>query len=316
MKTLRNHEFIILTVILVFLSLTSVANYSEHIKLEQIRACTAQQAALSQSIFAPLASGVQAKAFFVYDFTKKKNLYGVNENTPLPLASLTKLMTIRVALKKSQLSDFHVVTKDDLTSDNFIGFVPGDSYTIRDLVDGALIESLNDAAVMIARSVGLPSDAFIAVMNAEAKNLNLQSLQFSSVTGLDTEANQPTATGSAHDILMLLNKNVTESPDVFAPSVRETEIISATNGRSINLTNTDDAIPKIPLLVASKTGYTVSAGGNLAVLWQSPNGDVLGASVLGSSVTGRFTDMIAIHDAANAYQTAALAASTKICSVY
>lgn len=273
---------------------------------KRILACNTARSALVQKTFAPVFSALQAKSAFVYDFSKNTALYGKNETEVRPLASLTKLMTTRIAQKTVSPSAFYTIQAHDLDSDGFVGFVIGDTYSISDFFAGALIASSNDSAVMLARSTGLSDAAFVEKMNEEAKQIGLPSLRFANPTGLDTGNDTiATAFGSAHDILILLQKDYTDFPELMSLSVRPNMTISARNGRSIVLKNTDLAIDKLPLLLASKTGYTDVAGGNLAVLWREPSGDILGAAVLGSTEGGRFDDMVAIHTSADSYVAAA-----------
>ena len=90
-------------------------------------------------------------------------------------------------------------------------------------------------------------------------------------------------------------------PELFALTSMEKSVISSTSGDRISLLTTNEALEKLPLLAAGKTGYTLSAGGNLSILWSAntPSHDVLGAVILGSTQQGRFTDMVALYDTAN-----------------
>lgn len=294
---LRKPQLISFAIVIFFLATVSIGNYQEHKKLEQVRQCNVLKAQKVAENFAPLLSVVKAKAFTIYNFTSEASLYGNNENLALPLASLTKLMTTRVVLKNKTGSKTYTVQKNDLDSDGPIGFVVGDTYTVSDLITAALVPSSNNAAVMLAKSTGLSVDGFTAAMNAEAQNLGLDSLSFKSVTGLDSEDNKATVYGSARDVAILLNRDATDFPETLKVTTLQKTKIYSTTGRGFEFSNTDAAIPKLPILVASKTGYTDIAGGNLAVLWQEHDGSRIGAVVLGSTQEGRFADMIAIHDA-------------------
>lgn len=259
-------------------------------------------ASLMQHTFEAVTKNAEAKAIYVYDFTKKQPLFGLNENTSLPLASLTKLMTIRMAAKSVSPNATYTIVKDDLLPDgSSTGFVVGDSYHVIDIMRAAIIASSNNAAVMLARSTKLSIDSFIQLMNYEAKNLGLESLSYKSPTGLDLDNTHASAFGSAQDTVSLLYRDYTDFPKIFSESTKDSVLIRSEAGRSTTLVNTNKAIPALALLVASKTGYTDIAGGNLAILWQEPGGDLIGASVLGSSQTGRFYDMVHVHNAAVLY---------------
>ena len=259
------------------------------------------QTDLVQNIFGPVANSVLGKSFFIYDFSKGTALYGKAENISRPLASLTKLMTIRVALSHTSPLEFYTVKSHDLDSDGFVGFVVGDSYRISDLISGALIASSNDSAVMLAHSTRFSDESFIETMNKTAEDLALPSLHFGNPTGLDINDTIATATGSARDILSLLYFDYRDFTDLISVSTKIDSTIKSTNGRPIMLKNTNLAIDKLPLLLASKTGYTDTAGGNLAILWREPSGETLGAAVLGSTESGRFSDMQSIHDSTDTY---------------
>ncbi len=260
---------------------------------------------LVQNTLTPKLQSIRAKAFFVYDFTKQDEIVGKASDQALPLASLTKLMTVRVALQHNSPLEFYTAEARDLESDGFIGFIPGDSYRISDLIRAALISSLNDAAIMLSRSVGVTDEGFVSKMNAEAKKLQLNTLHFENPTGLDIDDTIATAHGSARDILKLLHADYVDFPESMSTSTRPTDTIKSTAGSAIPLKNTNMIVDSLPVLLASKTGYTDTAGGNLAVLWREPGNSILGAVVLGSTELARFADMKALHDGASKYVSAA-----------
>ncbi len=296
-----NKQLLSLLSILVFLSAAAAFNIAGQREIKRRELCTSMRSSITRGFKDSLAGHIDAHAAAVYDFTKNTSLYGINDSLPLPLASLTKLMTVRVAMKTVKEDARYTVKKDDITDDAGTGFVPGDTYSVHDLLEAALISSSNSAATMLAKSTGLSKAAFISLMNFEAKNLGLASLRYESVTGLDTEGLVPTAVGSASDTVRLLYQNTLDMPGIMELGTRPTDTIRSTSGRTIELSNTDTIVKNIALLKASKTGYTVSAGGNLAVVWREPRGDILGAAVLGSSPSGRFTDILALHDASDLY---------------
>ena len=300
----ENNQLLKYLCILIFLGLVAYFDLSGHKKIEQENACREMKALLSQNLLQSISGKIIAHAVDVSDFTNGKQIYTLNEALPLPLASLTKLMTVRVALKSVALDDAYKVQLSDITFDAGSGFVAGDTFALRDIIQATLIASSNNAAMMVARSTKLDPAHFISLMNFEAQNLQLPSLHFESVSGLDTDDNLPTVTGSAHDILTLLYKDATEMPEVFAYGTVPSTTIRSGSGRAITLTNTDQALNKLALLKASKTGYTDTAGGNLAILWQAPSGHTLGAVVLGSTANGRFSDMVTLYNAANMYTSA------------
>ena len=92
----------------------------------------------------------------------------------VPIASITKLMTVLVALEHHRLSD--VVTVDARAAavgESTIGLRAGEQLTVRDLVQAALIQSANDAADALALSVAPDFESFARLMNAKARRLGL-----------------------------------------------------------------------------------------------------------------------------------------------
>lgn len=316
-KTKKIHRQLLYSLLAIFVIFSGIelSNIKENEKAQIAAVCSQAKVRLVQNTFGATDKKLLAKASFAYDFTMGATLDANNASTPLPLASLTKLMTIRVALKSVSPDALYRVIPDDLTSEASIGFSVGDEYPVHELLKAALIDSSNNAAVMISHSTGLTTPTFLADMNSEAKTLRLSTLSYQSVTGLDIDNDSvATAFGSAHDILMLLDKDYADHSSVMAYGTEPTDTIYSASGASIPLVNTDKAIPELPLLVAGKTGYTDTAGGNLAVLWKEPSGHLLGASVLGSTEDGRFADMIRIHAAADIFVSTTESLS-KLCDI-
>jgi D-alanyl-D-alanine carboxypeptidase (penicillin-binding protein 5/6) len=113
-----------------------------------------------------------------------------------PIASLTKMMTAYVALKKLPLGidetgPCHVVTSDDVTNyqvmsgmgESVVEVVEGESLCERDLLNGLLVHSAGNYAVMLANMVSGTNDAFVALMNQEAVTLGLSKTHYDDVTG-------------------------------------------------------------------------------------------------------------------------------------
>ncbi len=193
---------------------------------------------------------LEARAVYVFDLAGNKPLFGFNENAQLPLASLTKIMTVVVAKE--------ITTKD-----------------ISKLINTTLMQSSNEAASALA----LMDSNFINLMNQKAKELNLNQTYFLNGTGLDISKNLSGGYGSAKDIAKLLIYAVANNPHLF----EATTINSTVNTNPYATTTTE--------LIASKTGFTDLAGGNLAVVFDAGLDHPIIAVVLGSSKEGRFKDI-------------------------
>jgi serine-type D-Ala-D-Ala carboxypeptidase (penicillin-binding protein 5/6) len=243
---------------------------------------------------------LQAKAAYVWDVNTQEPLFEYNSTTTLPLASLTKLMMAVTA--KSILPDTATVTvtPDALKEDGDNGLLPNEKWTFKNLMDFTLIVSSNDGAEALGTAAGgfqntsaSPEDQkaqFIQDMNSEAAQLNLPSMSFANMTGLDIATGTPGAVGSAQDVAKLMEYIIKNDPELLEvttyPSMRLTSLSTAHIAQ-----NTDTLAGQIPGLLGSKTGYTALAGGNLAVAFDVGLEHPVIVVVLGSTFDDRFTDM-------------------------
>lgn len=206
---------------------------------------------------------LEARAVYVFDMAKNAPIFGLNENAQLPLASLTKIMTVVVAEELSFQGE---------SLDNIQGLPLS---RVRNLINTALMQSSNEAASALASM----DSNFINLMNQKAKELNLNQTYFLNGTGLDISKELSGAYGSANDVVKLISYALKNNPDLFE---------ATTN----NLTsNTNPYASTTTLLIASKTGLTDLAGGNLAVVFDAGLDHPVIAVVLGSSKEGRFKDI-------------------------
>ena len=105
-------------------------------------------------------------------------------------ASMTKLMTVLVALEHARLSDGVTVSPQAArVGESSVNLRAGERLTVHDLAIAALVPSANDAATALAVYVGNGSiPRFVAMMNAKAKELSLSSTHFENPHGLDQPA--------------------------------------------------------------------------------------------------------------------------------
>ncbi|MBP6352354.1 MAG: D-alanyl-D-alanine endopeptidase PBP7/8 [Acinetobacter sp.] len=147
---------------------------------------------------------VNARAALVMDAQTGEVLYSKNSNMAVPIASITKLMTAVVT------ADAHLNMSEDitLTSIDFAGaggknssstLRVGDSMNRAEALLFALMKSENPAAAALARTYPGGRSAFVAAMNAKARQLGMGATRFSESTGLD-----PHNVSSARDLGILV----------------------------------------------------------------------------------------------------------------
>jgi len=221
---------------------------------------------------------VNGRAFFVVDGTTGDVLAQHAADTRLPIASITKLMTVLVALEHVRLADIVTVQRDAAeVGESTIHLRAGERISVRELLAGALIQSANDAADALADYVGHGNDrAFVALMNAEARRLGLSRTHFVRPDGLDA----PGHVSTARDVTRLAQE-LMKRPVVRA-LVRERSAVIA-GGRTLHTWN--DLLGVFRGLVGVKTGHTGAAGWCQVAEVRRDGLDVY-ATILGSPTRG------------------------------
>jgi serine-type D-Ala-D-Ala carboxypeptidase (penicillin-binding protein 5/6) len=210
----------------------------------------ASSALAASSEIAP--SGIDARAFLVVDGATGEVVAGKDAGRSVPIASITKLMTVLVALERARLDDVATVQPDATTTGgSVIGLRAGEQIAVRDLVTAALIHSANDAAHALADHVGGNEERFVSLMNARARELGLRRTHFVRPDGLDAAGHY----SSARDVTILAR--VAMQKPFLRATVRRQEA-SIAGGRSLYVWN--DLLRTFPNLIGVKTGHTSDAG--------------------------------------------------------
>lgn len=252
-----------------------------------------------------------AKAAFVYDVAEGKVLYKKNEFAQLPLASITKLMMALTASDLLPKNSKITIRKEFLEEDGDTGLLANESWDMSDLLDFSLVASSNDGARSIASVVGafgldnqdfdLGRKDFIAKMNVKAKELGLKQTYFLNESGLDV-GELSGGYGSAIDVATLIQYMLSNSPEILEATKYPKIHVNSLSKLSHDARNTNPEVSNIPGLLASKTGFTDHAGGNLAVAFDTSIGDPVVIVVLGSTVDGRFHDIASLVKASFEYK--------------
>ena len=229
-----------------------------------------------------LRSAAAAQAFIIVD---AQTGYIFEEQEPrkkLQIGSLTKIATASVVLdwaerKSGDLNQVVTIPQEAFAGslENNIGFQPGDSITLRDLLYAALVQSDNIAAYTLAHHVGaqlgslLPSDAgskltpvdaFVAQMNALAKQLKMERTRFVNPHGIDYKV-KPLPFSTAEDMARLTRYAMNKASFRFYVSQRQRQISFDRAGHRFNyaLRNTNELLGKNGI-DGVKTGRSARAG--------------------------------------------------------
>lgn len=139
----------------------------------------------------------EAGAALFFNIDTKEVLYAKNIYERLYPASTTKLMTALVALKNGDLDAQTTVSQESVTFHesgvSTAKLKAGDVLTLRQLLYALLLPSANDAANVIAEQIAGSQDQFVAMMNAEAKEIGATGSHFVNANGLHDENHYTTA---------------------------------------------------------------------------------------------------------------------------
>ncbi|MGH3262879.1 MAG: D-alanyl-D-alanine carboxypeptidase family protein, partial [Trebonia sp.] len=233
--------------------------------------------------------GVKARAGILVDATTGQVVWARGENTVVPIASITKVMTALVILQAGGLSKKIAVPKAVTAyvakyGADAVGLIPGQTLTADELLHAMLIESAADAAYTLANAYGPGLPAFVAKMNAEAARLGLAHTHFTSPDGLPYPTE--TATFSTPAELVRLGETAMRYQEFRAIVATRYYTMPKGDGHSAySVTSTNALIGRFPGAVGIKTGYTTVAGHTL--LFEAIRGNrTLIGDVLGSPPTG------------------------------
>ncbi len=236
-----------------------------------------------------------AHAAFVLSLNTNTVLYQKNPDKPLPLASLTKLVTAKVA--EGQLTgDTITINKMEENAEyGDVNLQQGEIWNANDLIDYTLVTSSNDGAHTLSASSASPI-AFTQKMNALVASIGAVSTHFYNESGLDNDTSGvPGSKGTAHDMSKILSYLVKNNLPLYEKTQHANITVETPTGARL-AENTNEVTNKITSLLVSKTGYTDLAGGNLAIVADMGLNEPVAFVVLKSSRESRFEDVLKLQN--------------------
>ncbi|MCL2088884.1 MAG: D-alanyl-D-alanine carboxypeptidase [Oscillospiraceae bacterium] len=139
-------------------------------------------------------AGISAKAAVLIDAVSGRVIYSRNQDTRMPMASTTKIMTALLALEQDNLDEYFVVDPNAIMVEgSSMGLTVGAQVTMRTLAYGMLLPSGNDAANAAAVRISGNIPDFTARMNQRAAQIGMTNTNFVTPSGLDGEGHYSTA---------------------------------------------------------------------------------------------------------------------------
>jgi D-alanyl-D-alanine carboxypeptidase (penicillin-binding protein 5/6) len=202
---------------------------------------------------------IHGQAAYLVDLDARQVLWQRDPETSRAPASLTKLITAMVALDDAGSLDRVVQVTKEATQviPTVMGLTAGEELTVKELVEGMLLDSGNDAAEALASGL-VPRDRFIRQMNQKAKSIGLTASHFVTPSGLDA----PGHGMSAHDLAHTAAYFDTYYPQLAAIAATKDAVIAATTThKAYYPRNLNGLLWTYPGATGLKTGLTDNAGG-------------------------------------------------------
>ena len=204
---------------------------------------------------------VEGDAAILMDVGFGQVLFQRAPDRPLPVASLTKLMTALLVLereaghldRKVRIDPDAVFGRRDYGAGSTLGLRAGERISVRDLLEGLLLASANDVAEALAIEEAGSVSAFVTAMNQRARALGMRQTHFASPHGLDDRG-----MSSAADLLRL--DRAASAIPAFARLVqRRVAVVRSDRAPIRRIQNRNVLLWLYPGATGVKTGYTVGA---------------------------------------------------------
>lgn len=205
------------------------------------------------------ALSLSCRSCVLMDMDSGRVLYEKDKDNPRLIASITKIMTAILAIENGKLDEVIEVGEEVLKmygSNIYIEL--GEHITLLDLLYGLMLRSGNDAAVVIAKSIGGNEEKFVEMMNKKASEIGMKNTVYNNCHGLDEETENKS---TAYD-MALLSSYAYKNP-IYREIVGTKKYILKTDKKTYEWTNRNKLLFRYNKTTGGKTGYTPSAGRTL-----------------------------------------------------
>ena len=199
------------------------------------------------------------RAAILIDQTSGTVLYEMNADQTMPIASITKVMTLLLTFEAVHAGRLTMDTAVPVSEHAYhmggsqIWLEPGEQFTLDEMLKAICVSSANDAAVAVAELVGGSEPAFVQQMNARAAELGMAHTTFRNACGLDTEGHLSTA----RDVAIMCRAILNTCPEVLHYTGIWTDTL---RGGQTQLVNTNKLLRRYNGITGLKTGTTGGAG--------------------------------------------------------
>lgn len=198
-----------------------------------------------------------ANTALLLDPASKERYFDLGADRKVFPASTTKILTALLVLENLPLDKYVTVSQHATqVPQTKLGLRPGESYRVRDLLYGLILQSANDAAVVLAEAVGGSEPKFIDMMNARARQIGAMHSRFANPHGLPSPGPQFT---TASDMALIFEQALKN--DFFRQAITfKYFVIYSRDGRRCFLKSHNRSLfLHWKQHVFGKTGYTIEA---------------------------------------------------------
>ena len=228
------------------------------------RAVSADVEEAAEGILLPTAAAapqldLNCRAAILIEQGSGRVLYEKNADERVPIASITKVMTLLLAFEAVHDGRLTMETPVPVSEHAYhmggsqIWLEPGEHFTLDEMIKAICVSSANDAAVAVAELVGGRESAFVEQMNARAASLGMEQTSFRNACGLDAEGHLSTA----RDVAIMSRQILTTCPEVLHYTGIWTDTL---RGGATQLVNTNKLLRRYNGITGLKTGTTGGAG--------------------------------------------------------
>ena len=216
----------------------------------------------SAAIAAP-ASEASCSAYLVAEATTGDLLESLNPDEARPPASMAKLMTAYVILKKIKEGSLNLEDQVNISADaskiggSQVYLKQGEVFTVNELLNALLIQSANDAALALAQHISGSRDSFVEEMNQAASELGMKHAEFHSPHGLPPGKDQLEDHLSPNDFLILARALIVNYPEILGITKKDVETFR--NG-TFEMRNHNGLLRTFEGTDGLKTGFYNEAG--------------------------------------------------------
>ena len=204
---------------------------------------------------------LNARAAVLMDADSGRILYGKNETMVFPMASTTKIMTLIVALEHNE-PDQIVMASAGVSAmpEVRLGVHEGERYRMEDLYYAMMLESFNDAAMMIAEGTVGSVENFAELMNEKAISLGCTQTYFITPNGLDAADEKGVHSSTAEDMAKIMRYAIDNEDFLKITQTADYSFTDCDRKRSFEVHNKNVLLTMMDGVLSGKTGYTADAG--------------------------------------------------------